>query len=80
MKVSEHEIYKEAPTSIAHIATRTRNEGQPPISVAQMWIVDPHDPDKYIKLLQYNDTTVDSVLNPYVPTEYDIYVCYSDNL
>ena len=55
--------------------TRTRHDGLPPISVGQKWIVDPNEPDTYIKLLQTNDTVVDSVskidLNPYVLTEYE---------
>ena len=56
--------------------TRTRHEALPPISVAQKWIVDPNEPDTCIKLLQTNDTAVDSVseidLNPYVLTEYEV--------
>ena len=51
-------------------------DGLPPISVAQKWIVDSNEPDKYIKLLQTNDAAVDSVseidLNPYVLTEDEV--------
>ena len=56
--------------------TRTRHDGLPPISVAQKWVVNPWKCDTYIKLLQTNDSAVNSVseidLNPYVLIEYEI--------
>jgi len=47
-----------------------------PKSAAQKWIRDPSNPDTYIKLIQANNTAVDSIseidLNPYVLTEYKV--------
>ena len=56
--------------------TRTQQEARTPRSAAQKWIRDPGNLDTYIKLVQANDTAVDTIseidLNPDVFTEYEV--------